>query len=266
MFDIITGITLVVSILLGLYLVRKKASDLLIRAMLATLALSLFMATSLSSPIWNNIEFLQKLQFPWRWLSVAMVMCSFLFGSFIECLKTNKASFSRSMSYLILAVSLPIAIFILTQIIIPMAAVSPAEFDRQVNGLGSTVGCKCWWPVWAEPKQLRSTAKVSADGRNIEAVRSSGTETSFTAESGEPENVRIATFYYPYWTAEVNGSMAEVFSSEEGTILIPIPSERSDVRLFFKEPLFLRAAGYVSITIWLLLIITFLAITKRTPK
>lgn len=266
MFDIITGITLVVSILLGLYLVRKKASDLLIRAMLATLALSLFMATSLSAPIWNNIEFLQKLQFPWRWLSVAMVMCSFLCGPFIECLKKNEAPVSRAMSYLILAVSLPIAIFILTQIIIPMAAVSPAEFDRQVNGLGSTVGCKCWWPVWAEPKQLRSTDKVSAEGRNIEAVRSARTETSFTAESGDPVNVRIATFYYPYWTAEVNGSMAEVFSSEEGTILIPIPSERSDVRLFFKEPLFLRAAGYVSITIWLLLIITFLAITKRTPK
>ncbi|MBX3243902.1 MAG: hypothetical protein KF685_05550 [Acidobacteria bacterium] len=266
MFDVIALMTITLTLLLGLFLFLKRNSDRLQTAVLSTTALSVFMTTTLSSPIWNNIEFLQKLQFPWRWHSIAMVMTAFMVGAFLEVLRSQTDVLSRTLRYAILIVTLPVTLFILTQIIIPMAAVSPEEFDRQVNDLGSTVGCKCWWPAWAETIGSETENRVSISDRNIEVKTWEGSDRKFTVTAGTTGNARIATFYYPYWKGEVNGSSVEVSAATDGTILIPVPSERSEVRLFFEEPTFLKVAKYIALATWLLLIIALLATTKSTSK
>jgi uncharacterized membrane protein YfhO len=76
----------------------------------------------------------------------------------------------------------------------------------------------------------------------------------FTVGDGQSGIVRIATFYYPRWQAEVNGTPVQISPDENGAITIPIPQQQSTVRLWFQEPLLFSIAGIVSALTWLLLL------------
>ncbi|MBX3290477.1 MAG: hypothetical protein KF855_14270 [Acidobacteria bacterium] len=266
MFDVNIALMLVTFLFLASYLLVKRKADALLASILATACLSLFLTTFLSSPIWNNIEFLQKLQFPWRWLSIAMIMTAILSAAFVETLKEQKAAIGRPLIYSLVTLVFVTATFVTSQIIIPMAPLSPAEFDRQVDELGATIGCKCWWPVWAEGEALGTKEKVLISDRNVEVEIWESPDRRFNIAAGQAGNARIATFYYPYWRGEVNGSAVEVSAADDGTILIPVPSEQAEVRLFFDEPMFLITSKYISLATWLLLIIALLATSRRSSK
>jgi hypothetical protein len=66
--------------------------------------------------------------------------------------------------------------------------------------------------------------------------------------------VRLATFWYPRWRAEVNGSPVEVSRDENGAITIPIPAEKATVRLWFQETAAFSVACVVSSIAWLLML------------
>lgn len=266
MFDVIVALMLIIFLFLAGYHLVKRKTDSLLTSIIATAGLSLFLTTILSGPIWNNIEFLQKLQFPWRWLSIAMVMLSLLTAAFVQTLKERTEKIGRILLYPMIGIIFVTSLFVVSQILIPFAPLAPSEFNREVDELGSTIGCKCWWPTWTANELNITEEKIIADGRELKITNWENTDRQFTVGDGSSENARIALFYYPYWKAYVNGNKVKPASADDGTLLISLPPNKSDVVVKFVEPTFLRVAKIISLLTWIGLVIAFIAFRKASPS
>lgn len=231
-----------------------------------TTLFALFMLSLPSSFIWDNITQLQKIQFPWRWLTAATLTGSVIFTICLSLLKESKQLSNRLVSYSLIASVVVILLFNITQIILPSAPIPKAVFNEDVAKIHEEAGCECWWPVWAKADALGNSRKVTVESRPVDIENWESSDRMFNIAAGEAVNARIATFYYPYWKGEVNGSAVEVSAAEDGTILIPIPSEQAEIRLFFEEPISLKVAKYISLATWLLLIFALLATIRRSSK
>jgi len=84
------GLSLSVGILvsiIGFIILRKK--NMLFIYSLIGFGVSIFLASNLSTILWNSIDFLKLLQFPWRFLAGATVTGVFAISLFLNQLKTR---------------------------------------------------------------------------------------------------------------------------------------------------------------------------------
>ncbi len=267
LFDIIIALTLILFLFMATVLMRKlKDLDRLGISLIATASLSLFLTTLPSRPIWDAVTLLQKLQFPWRWLSISAFILSILVSVIISQYRTAKEKPNRLIAYSAISLSTIIAIFIISQIVIPSAPMPGERFNKEVGELTSTLGCNCWWPTGAENSALEVKEPVTTGGRTFAISEWENTERRFNVQPGEATNARIATFYYQYWKAEVNGAPVEVGMNDDGTISIPLPAEDATVRLYFSEPAFLDVAKGISLLAWLSMFAAMVVIYRKRKQ
>lgn len=272
MWDIIVVITLLLLVPFAVYLISairtKENPERHLIAFGVTAAFAAFMASLLSKPIWDNISIIQKLQFPWRWLSVlslAGTMC-FVFG--VYHIAKDREKISRLLGYSLAAAVICIIIFDITQAIIPSAPVSREQLSARVAILDDEAACKCWWPIWAEKAAFDNKEKVTAPGRDVHIADWENTARDFDVSEGAETKARIATFYYPHWQADVNGNAVTIAKADDGTMLIPLPAGSSHVTLTFREPPLYRAAAVISAAAWvaLILLLIFFSIKRDSTS
>ncbi len=235
-------------------------------ALIGTGIFSFFMLTIPSSFIWDNISILQKIQFPWRWLSITSLIGSVLFSLSVCSLYRSKKLLSRVPAYLLAISVTTVLLFDLTQLIIPSSAVPRAEFAEKVGRIDEEAACDCWWPIWAKEEAFENKDRLTTGGRAFAISEWENTERRFNVQPGEATNARIATFYYPYWKAEVNGAPVEVGMNDDGTILIPLRAEDAAVRLYFSEPAFLDVAKGISLLAWLSMFASIVAVYRKQKR
>ena len=119
-------------------------------------------------------------------------------------------------------------------------------------------------PIWAAPDALNDKTKASADGREVAIDEWEPLERRLSVAAGNAGELRLATFFYPYWKAEVNGHPVPAAMDAGGALIVSVPAEASVVRVFFQEPFFLRAAKFVSLAAWAALIIALGVMTFRS--
>ncbi len=221
-------------------------------ASLITSCFAFFMLSRASFSIWNNFNFLQKIQYPWRWLSVFSLLCVVLFSLSVSYLMQKFEKFERLVAYPALALVVTIILFNITQIIIPSAPFPSAEFAKIEKEVKTEPMWEGWWTVWAKAEAFENKEKVVAGNRNVEITNWTRESKEFVVQSGEEKNVGVQSFYYPHWKANVNGQNIQINKDENGAINIPISNEVSRVRLYFEEPFIVRIAQVISTVTWLL--------------
>lgn len=133
-----------------------------------------------------------------------------------------------------------------------------SDFENQMRELPEQQNYVFWWSIWSDKNALKIKKNVLSETRPVQITDWKPEERRFTVTDGEPTKVRIATFYYPRWKAEVNGNEVETEPDINGAILIPLPAEKANVRLYFQEPASIRIASIFSIITWLFLSFMFL--------
>ncbi len=241
----------------------RDAKQRAVAAFAATGLFAFFMLSLGSKFLWDNIALLQKLQFPWRWLSVASLMGVLVFCIFGFQLLDRFKHRSRLLGYVFGGILLVIVLFDATQAIIPSAPVPRAEFSKKLEDLDGEAGCECWWPIWGKSGTLVEREKVSSTDRTVQIGEWRETSRSFTISPGQPSNARVATFYYPYWQARVNGAVVEIGIDGDGTMLIPFGREESAVNLIFREPAQIAVTKAISLAVWIILLGSILVLFFR---
>jgi len=224
------------------------------RMLLASVVTALFaflMLSRVSFYAWNGITLLQKLQFPWRWMSVLSMLCTVLFSLSVPRLISRFKRFPRLVAYPALALVVTIILFDITQSVIPSAPIPVAEFSKIEKDLKTEPIWKGWWPTWAREGAFENTERVVAGNRRVDISGWDRESKEFVVHPGERLNVGVQLFYYPLWKATVNGQAVEIGKDENGAMTIPISGEASRVRLYFEEPLVNNAAYVVSGFTWL---------------
>lgn len=243
-------------VVLILYRVRQKKD--VSRAQLATLVtglVPLFMASRLSSFVWENLELLQKIQFPWRWLSIATLFVALAFVTAITHPDLAGHNFKRTRIYALVAFFLALSLYNLTQVILPAAHLSRPIFEEKIVGLASEESFDCWWTSWANRQAFKQRERVLAGNRAVRIIEWQGESRLFEVAAGDPVATRIATFYYPRWKASINGQPVEIERTDTGLISIPIPGHAVEVRIYFEESRSVTASYYLAALTWLLVLL-----------
>jgi hypothetical protein len=235
--DLMLALTLLASVPAAIvyFRVRETEPKRNLIAAVAVFATSLFFATPLSGFLWQYLPLLAKIQFPFRWLSlVTLIAAIFIAAGFrhvAEMFKTPRRPVALSVfGCIVMTVA-----FTAFQIIRPARFVDRQTFESTVASLNANPSCECWWPTWAKNNAFENRSYVTAAGREFTIDSREKTDRAFHSLSGPALVARVATFYYPNWTASVNGIATRLSVADDGTILIELPEGPADVRLTFHE-------------------------------
>jgi 6-pyruvoyl-tetrahydropterin synthase related domain len=226
--------------------------------LLITGIISVFMTTSLSLPIWENVTFLQKVQFPWRWLSVGYLMGSF---AFVYGVSKLYSAFREANKVLVLIPTFLFSLIFIFFIVITTHSMLPLNrenFATETKNLETRRGCSCWLPDWSQAAAFKNKEKITTESRNFQITKWESETREFEVEPGPGQKIRIATFYYPHWQATLNDQKIEIEKADDGTILLPLSGERTEVKLNFQEPSFVIYTFYISGLVWVIMLGLFI--------
>jgi len=234
--------------------------------------LAIYMSTPISTPIWILIKGLQTLVFPWRWMTASTFAVSVLIGLTIDSFRFSdykRDRFIRILIALFFAVVF-INIYYSSQYIM---AAEPMQKERMQQILSDRTDMATFRPIWHTQQKGKDwdpsteewmPVKFKQGNGNIEIVSWKSQSRLFNVNASSESIIRVSTFYYPGWTALINGEGAFIeIEDESGAILLSIPQGENTVLLEFKDTPLRRFAGWVSI---ISIITAFIAVFMEKIK
>lgn len=257
-FDLLFVVTLLFTVPFAILFYRRadEAKKKLVKSVPATAIFTVFILTPLSFFLWDNIKILQKVQFPWRWLSVfslfSIIFVSAGFDFAVEFAKTKMRPV-----FLILCGLLFIGIaFSITQVIKQALFIPPNEFSVRAENIISRPNNEEFLPIWSNKETSKTPEKIQIN-RSSEIIEWTATRKSFNIEAGEEDFARISQFYYPFWFAKIDGVGAEIKPADDGAILVKIPRHKAAATLEFVEPTSVKISIVISLFSCIFLISVF---------
>ena len=217
------------------------------------IVLAVLLGTPITTPLWENVGPLQKIQFPWRLLGLLSLAGALITGAFFEEIQDLFRAHLRPVGIIAVGLIAAGVVFTLAQVIRPASYPERAAFESKFEAYRSDKSYECWWPVWANADAFDRRERVSAYGRETRIVNWTDYERELQINEGPATNIRVATFYYPFWNATSNGARLNLEPAEDGTIIISVPAHEQNVRLFFARPRYETFAAVVSLATWIVL-------------
>ncbi len=216
-------------------------------SLIVLLVLSLFIQTSGSLPLWNTVTLLQKFQFPWRFLSVSVLLVSVI-GA------VAAAGTPRNIRWIaVLALSL-VSVFS-TSWMWRAKSYVPLS-DSSVSGIyDSTTDTGESSPVWSvrfmERRPEGPARLVPAAGSGVPRKRTT-TERSYLVTVPNRARFIEHTLYFPGWQVSVNGKNLPVSAMQfqdpayRGLMTFEVPPGSHRIRFLFTQTRLRQAADTVS--------------------
>jgi hypothetical protein len=244
----------------GIYFVfRDRAARTRERvAAVAVLAVAVFLTTPLSSFLWSNIGVLQRVQFPWRWLSIVTCFGALLASYGFMRVQASTRERGGSIAAYVLASGTLLLVIVSVFAVRGAVYLSRSDVETMISKAPTADGCECWWPRWSKQGALADKAQVIAGEREVQVLDWTPAEKNFTVGPGETTDIEVSAWYYPRWKATANGVPSMVTSTNNGRISIKIPPSGQSVRLYFEESTGTRVAQVVSIVCWMAAILLIL--------
>lgn len=222
---------------------RKKPMALFF---LAVFAVSTLLSTSLSSVVWNVRWMGIFIQFPYRFLSLALFA-----GSWLVARLADRASPAAAAGLLL--VFLVMWTIPYWQMIRGIIWVEREEGYYTTNEATTTVADE-YLPRWVSERPKNRAAKKLEfiEGKGSVKLQNISTRRIEAAiEAIEPSILQINTLYYPGWGAELNGFPAPIrYRNPKGTITIGVPTGEHRLIVEFREtPLRLLADSLSALSV-----------------
>jgi uncharacterized membrane protein len=225
------------------------------RAPFALLFFALLMCVAVSRPVWAAVPFLPEVQFPWRWLTIVSAAGSIVFAAALQSFRLllqgspKPANFIKGLAAA--AAICVLGIYALMWSEFSLNHVPARNYENYVAEKNAALGGEWFWTAKAKEEAFGVREKVFADNRRVEINAWHSTTRDFTVAPGGETAARVATLFYPHWKASVNGNLTVPQISADGVILIAVPAQKAEVKIWFEEPPGIVAAKYVSLFTWL---------------
>jgi hypothetical protein len=191
---------------------------------------SIFLSTFLSKYLWEILP-VAFVQFPFRFLSLAIVVGGFLLAFCIA----NLPKKYRLVGGL---VSIAVAAVFAKDYMYPVRFQNEPESLYATNEATTTVKDE-YMPIWVLEKPTKhyeeKIAIISGEG-NYSNLNFNSKFLSFDYVSSSPSIVQVSTIYYPGWTATSNGQEKAIFyDNKKGLIQLKLTEGNQKIRLEFSE-------------------------------
>ena len=224
--------------------------------------LGFFMSTALSKPIWDRLPILQETQFPWRWMTITSACISLMVALSLSEMYSMWRGRLRALSITFTGLVLFALSFTIFQLMRGAILSDRTSFNQKVEWLRGSNTNQDFLPIWAKGKPREMESEVEAANRVVTVLDWSAERKVFLVEPGQATDVRLKTYYYPYWQASANKVPLVTRPADDGALMIKVPSEKTTVEVKFGEPSSSYIAGTVSV-VALLMIGSFMGFTSR---
>lgn len=249
-----------ISVLIFLIYRKENKRSLIIAFFIVWFILIFFLMLKVSKPVWEHISFMNYFQFPWRLLSLEILIASFLAGSVVYFWKSR-----------VLA-----ALLIFLAFVLGMGYTKPSYYHYRnddyyltrsnfINGTNSpgnafnTVFLKT-----ITKKGKEKAVFLRGDGR-IEEKTAKSTLYVFNIKAESNSEILVNTAYFPGWKAYIGESEVKI-QDRNGSISFFLPKGEHEVFVLFKNTLVRTTATLISIASFLVLIFLFTSRLSGTIK
>lgn len=225
--------------------------------------LSIFMTHTKSFYVWQLFPILSFVQFPWRFLTLAIFGLSFTVGFipyFIE--KTYKKSGKRaSLIFILLSVT---AVLILNWNYFKPVRSGPLTDEQKFSGeawrLQQQAGILDYLPATAkEPpdSQQKTVAEVVAGEAKILDVTEGTNWAKVSVDAQNDSSLRINILKFPVWTAKIDGKNAIIYIPGDenwGRMYVNVPQGVHEISLKLEDTPVRTFGNIISLFSWVALI------------
>jgi hypothetical protein len=220
--------------------------------------ISLFFASSYSAIMWSNGILPKLVQFPWRFLILAVCAGSFLIAYSIDSLKGQKKIFLAALMTIIIAIS---ALPILQEY---KSVVRDEGFYATNEDTTTTHGE--YMPRWVKKVPLEHPNQRGfwkTGNGEITVASQNSNRTQLSLKSSEGGEFTLNKIYYPGWQAALNGEPIPVLTSDEGYVMVHIPPGEHTIDFTFRETFFRFLSNIVSVLSIAVLVLFIIPVTNR---
>lgn len=198
--------------------------------LLAVGAFTTFLSSSLSVYVWSLLP-VSLIQFPFRFLSVAILCVSFLAACSISVLSEKK-------KIAIGIVIVFLGLFSSWQFVFPKEFQDYPDSFYSTNQDSTTVKNE-YMPIWVKnfpSERPKEKVEVLFGDAIIKSVNVKGSNINFVISGIKNSMIKVNAVYFPGWVANVDEVDTEIFfNNDQGLIHLRIPGGQHEVQLSFKE-------------------------------
>lgn len=254
--------------ILGALVVFFKTKAKKVRVMIAVLLMSfltsLYIMTETSRFFWSTITVMQKFQFPWRFLSVA-VFISAVLGSIV----INQIS--KRFTVLVCVIISSLAIIQTVNMWHPVAYKVYTEdfFTGTYKGTTDTGESSPIWSVRFMEKQAEFPVEAITGQPSILLNNMNTIRHVFTVQSSSQSRVVDNTLYFPGWNVFIDGQRTSIEFQDpsfRGLITFIVPPGRHSIVVAFSDTKVRTFANMISLigVSYLVLLLVKLLCLKKT--
>lgn len=248
--------------LFGLVSLKRRKDKRAIYLFLSTVSFLVvfFLMTKSSLIIWNNVGLLSYFQFPWRFLSLEIVIVSFMAGSIPYVFLNKKTIVNKILFYLL----------ILGTVFISISYSFPAYYleredqyytTRENFIRGTNSAENVFNTVWFNTSLPFPNKKVTlkTGEASIKMVRESPQRYLLNVNAFSTSSFLVNTSFFPGWTVYDNGKIIESIKTKDGLFTFSIPAGEHTIQIIFKETFirtFSSIISYVTI-FWIIAVTTY---------
>jgi len=234
------------------------------RSIALVFLIAAFLTTFTSQFVWDAMPLLNRIQFPWRFLSMASLCFAVLMGLALNSISLESWRRRRPVVLVLTGLVLILLTFSIKQDILAAAYVDSATFEQEVVQSFERVGLEHWHPLWTTRATFETRNYiVSPNGREAALRRSSTNGYEFSVGPGPSEEIRLPITYYPHWKLKINGEPAPIFQSG-GALAFNISESPSEVTLRFVEPTYSVGSRWVSLVTFVMFLCTAVFCMSRS--
>lgn len=237
------------AVIMGFFVLEKNTKhQRFLVTLIVLLFFSLFVMTENAQLLWKTISLLQKFQFPWRFMSVTVLLIAGI-GGFVVYVTPEK---TRKWVILALCITSVLATA-------PMwrakeyKAYPEAYFTDIYNGTTDTGESSPIWSIRFMEKRPESLSYTIPPAGSIEINERTTTSRSYKVLVSRPVRFIENTLYFPGWQVYINGSLLpqeKLFFQDpafRGLMTFDLEPGDYDIRFVFAETKLRRVSDYISI-------------------
>ncbi len=236
---IVLGIIFV--LLIKIRKIKLKNNSLLIFAILVSVGI-IFFTTSLSKPIYENINFLGNIQFPWRLLSVLIFLPSIIVAVILDKINSKALILCFIILICILRtpelygknyVKFPDSYYLFTNLNLHAIVMNPIWTGKSED-----------YPVKKEKIQI-----LEGNGKILEK-KVNNSSRNYIIQAYTPLKMVDYTFYFPGWNLYIDNTPAPIEfqdPNQRGVITYQVPPGRHTIDLKFEDTRVRRLGKIISL-------------------
>ena len=257
------GVANLVGVMLSLFFIlkRKDKNRSIASFFVFLFFVIFFLMLKISLPIWQTVPFINYFQFPWRLLSLEILIVSFLAGSIAYFWKSK-----------IVALFL-----VLTTFFLGIGYAKPAYYHYRDDNYyitrpnfidGTNSPDNVFNTIFFDTSLDKEKAKIKflkGEGKTEQKIIGA-TYYNFMIEVMENSEIQVNTAYFPNWRVFINKEETKIYKTKRGLFSFDLPKGHNIVEIQFEDTPIRKMGFFLSLISSSVLIVFFVKLKNKAKS